>query len=119
MDENDERPELTPEQEQQLKERTEALEASARKIGLYVEHAVPMMVPTPFGMKPAIAMHFALGDVAFQTRIQDPEQDAFNREFENLTTDMTNNDFLDVRERMKKNVEAGRDPLDDGDDDAI
>lgn len=100
-----------------LLERAADIDDTFRKIGLYIEGQDVTTVQTPFGPKPALLLAVQLGDVAFARRVQDPEAEAMERQFKEMAAGMVGDDFLDARARMARNIAAGRDPLDDGDDD--
>jgi hypothetical protein len=91
----------------------EELEVAARSIGLYLDHAAVVQLP-PDGKQLAIIGDFMIGDVAFTARVQDPEQEQVDRMFFDLTSGLGNDDFLDSREQIKRNIAEGRHPLDDG-----
>jgi hypothetical protein len=100
-----------------LQERTVDLDDDLRRLGLYMEAGQMIGVDTPMGPRPALALMTVIGDVAFTGRVQDPEAAAFDNQFRVIEAEEGTNAFLDERERIKRNIAAGRDPLDDGDGD--
>lgn len=99
-----------------LNERANGLDDDLRRLGLYLEGGQIISVDTPMGPKPALALGMVIGDVAYTGRVQDPEAAAFDDQFRTIEAEEATNTFLDERERIKRNIAAGRDPLDDGDD---
>jgi hypothetical protein len=97
---------------ERLAEKIPLLEERARKLGLYLDQA--LVVETERGT--VIMASLVLGDVAFTPRVQDPDADDVDRQLEALTVGMENDEFLDARTRMERNIAAGRDPLDDGEE---
>lgn len=83
-----------------------------RKMGLYVDE-VAMGEAQEFGSPFLIAVA-TVGDLAFSDRVLNPEQERFNDEFRNIQVEENSASFDAMRERMKRNIEEGRDPLDDG-----
>lgn len=112
MDE-DEDLEGTP---QKLMEKVRDLEEAARKVGLYLDRAAVIVVETHTGPQPALVANFALNKVAFTPRVQNPEEDDFALRFKAIESEMTTQAAKDSKAQMQRNIEAGRHPLDDGDD---
>lgn len=110
-------PEEFGEQVSLLQERSVDLDDDLRRLGLYMEAGQIVGVDTPLGPRPALAVVAVIGDVAFTGRVQDPEGAAFDQQFRVIEAEEGTNAFLDERERIKRNIAAGRDPLDDGDGD--
>lgn len=104
-------PEIPYELRPNLEAKVEAIETRSRKIGLYLSRA--LVTPLQDG-KPGILCTFDVGDVAFVKRVQNPEQAAFDQQFEELTTDMTSSEYDAIREELLRNIATGRDPLDEG-----
>lgn len=78
--------------------RIEAAEPELRKLGVYLDHApIPHVVPTPFGVKPAMVLVANLGDVAFTRRVQDPEGHAMDTQFAGIESGANADEFLDAR----------------------
>ena len=100
-----------------LTERIEPLSDAARRIGCYLDRSVVTSIPTPFGPKLAIVAEFSLGQVAFTTRVQDPEQEQVDRMFSEMTFGLGTDELLDSREQMRRNLAEGRSIFDDGDSD--
>lgn len=105
-----------PEEIQKLESRIEPLEDAARKIGCYLDRAVVTTIPGPFGPRLAVVAEFSLGKVAFTGRVQDPEQEQIDRVFSEMTFGFGSDAFLDARSRVQRNLDAGRQAFDDGDD---
>lgn len=101
----------------QVNELIQAGAKGAADIGLYAEHAQVTPVHTPFGTKPGVAVVFSLGKIAFSDRIQDPEKDKIDDAIRQSEVSHAQDNFLASRERIAANIKAGRDPLDDGDED--
>lgn len=100
-------------------EKLPLIEEAARKIGLYVDSSTITMVPGQYGNpEPALVVDFLVGDIAFSKRVQDPDTDSFDRSFKELEVSMLDDEFLETRAQIQRNVAAGRDPLDDGDEEA-
>lgn len=105
---------LPPEEVEKLNARIEALAETSRKIGLYLERAIVTDVPESGGFpRRAILVNYTLGDIAFAARVQDPAQDMIDKQFQEMATNLTSAEFSDTQERIRRNIEAGRDPLDD------
>lgn len=100
-----------------LLENTEKLDDELRKLGLYIERTHLVMIETPHGPQPALAVDALIGDVAYTDRVQHPEKYGVDQQFRVMEREMTGSDFDDIKERMRRNIAAGRDPMDDGDDD--
>jgi hypothetical protein len=110
-------PEHFRQQADSLLEGGEKLDDALRTVGLYVERSQLVMIETPFGPRPALAVDTLIGDVAYTDRVQHPENDTMDKQFRVMEREMTGGEFDDIKERMRRNVAAGRDPMDDGDDD--
>lgn len=96
-----------------LQGKIEELEEEARRLGLYLEQAAVMNLGP--GTSRLVA-RFTIGDVAWSSRVQEPEADRDKRELAEVDARMADDDFIDTRERIKRNLAAGRDALDDGDE---
>ncbi len=105
-----------PEEIQKLESRIEPLEDAARKIGCYLDRAVVTTIPGPFGPRLAVVAEFSLGKVAFTGRVQDPEQEQIDRVFSEMTFGFGSDEFLDANARVERNLAAGRQAFDDGDE---
>lgn len=103
-----------------LIERYSALEDEARKLGLYVDDHQISSVHTHVGGacadRAGLVAQFSIGDLAFSKRVQDPAGYDFDQSFRELELDAQTDEWLDARARIQKNIAAGRDALDDGDD---
>lgn len=97
-------------------ENGDGLEDMLRKLGLYNDHAHIAMIDTPMGPKPALIVDCTIGDVAWTDRVQHPENYGIDQQFRAMEVEIVDSDFEDAKVRMRRNVAAGRDPLDDGDD---
>lgn len=107
--------EPTPEEIEHFKAKVTKLEELARKLGLYMDRVTMTDMATPLGTRWCIVADFTIGDVAFVKRVQDPEQAKIDKQFKQMTHGMGTDEFLELREQMKKNIEEGRNPLDKGD----
>lgn len=87
-----------------------------RRLGLYVEHTDRTVVDGPMGPVQVMLVEATIGDVAFTDRVIEPERDATDIAFRELEAAMLTDTFLDEREQIKRNIAAGRDPLDNGDE---
>lgn len=118
-----------PDEELQLlvQKLTEELTDSTRRIGLYLEHVGIVSRSEPNGatvfQEKDFREHvengevlfvglFAVGDVAWEKRTIDPEQDGFDKEARSLLPDPTE----ELREKIRRAIAEGRDPLEEGDD---
>lgn len=110
---DDQDPDATSDTWFELRGRFEPLEAALAKIGIYNPALVPIAVP---GIPGGMALHVSalVGDVAFTDRVQDPEFREVDIEAERILHDVATDSWLDERERVRRNVEAGRAPFDDG-----
>lgn len=103
----------------------EKLTEGTRKIGLYVESAGlgatdgigPTVVSDLAAMKKVVAgddgdlllmVGFAIGDVAFSKRVQNPEQD----EVDDQVRAMLPDPVAEIKERLRKAKEEGKDIFD-------
>lgn len=106
---------------------TEELTDSTRKIGLYLEHVGIVSRSEPNGgmvfQEKDFREHvengevlfvglFTVGDVAWEKRTIDPEQDEFDKEARTLLPDPVEM----LREKIRRAQEEGRDPFEEGDD---
>lgn len=99
-----------------LTDRTPIVEETARKLGLYLEDSQVMQIPGPDGVDQVLVVNFTVGAVAWRVRTQDEEQAEFDRQAAEMEAAMVTDEFLDLRNRMAANREAGRDLLDEDDD---
>lgn len=97
-----------------LHERSEEIDDIARGLGLYIDQSSLVVVGTPRGMKAAMALDVVIGNIAFSPRVQNPQDYDIDKSFAQMQVDMADDDFLDSRTRIQRNIQAGRDPLDDG-----
>lgn len=100
----------------QAKAAFEKIEDKARQLGLYSDQVHAMM--TPDGQM-VLVVQFLLGDIAFSDRVQNPQKHQTTRMVDDMEKSMQTDTFLEERERIKRNLEAGRDPLDDGPDEEL
>jgi hypothetical protein len=96
---------------ERLMEKLPELEERARRVGLYLEGSAVVQSQG----RPLLVTRMLLGDVAFTKRVQNPDADDVDRELEEMTARIQDDEFLDARQRIARNVAEGRDPLDDGD----
>jgi len=94
-------------------EKVAALEDVARQLGLYMEGSAVIMQDET---EQLLAVRFSLGDIAFADRTLNPEADNMERKFGELKAETEKSEYEETKERMRRNVAAGRDPLDDGED---
>lgn len=87
-------------------------ETTLRKLGVYVEGMQIVPMPTPFGIKPALALGATIGDVAWTPRVLDPETDSMNDQFRVIEKETKADEFLDARKRITEAIERGENPLD-------
>lgn len=87
-----------------------------RRLGLYVERADEAATEGPLGPVSVLLVETTIGDVAFTDRVIDPDKASIDDTFRELEASMLDNEFLDQREQIKRNIAAGRDPLDNGDE---
>lgn len=85
------------------------LDEDLRKIGLYVQGRQVAQVHTPFGMKPALVLSANVGEIAFRSRVQDPEMDKIDRQFREIAAEDQVNGFLETRRELAKELEEGID----------
>lgn len=101
------------------------IESACRKIGLYVmdvglapnPHQGHSMDPLP----PVMVVNFTIGDIAFSDRVQNPVEGRMDAEFKTIENQMAKQNFEELRDKLAKALEEGRDPLetdDEGGDDA-
>lgn len=117
---DDERPEVPAEfraQADRLIESTEKLDDTLRQLGLYVDHSQLVQIDTPMGPRPALAVQCTVGKVAYSDRVQHPENYGVDQQFRVMEREITANDHEEIVAKMRRNLAAGRDPMDDGDDD--
>lgn len=84
---------------------TAVLDDGLRRLGLYLEES--QVIEGPDG-RAVLYCEVLVGDIAFQTRVQDPEQAAVNLEFHKLARSQTADDFLATREAMQRRLAEGR-----------
>lgn len=102
-----------------LRFETGELEEKLRKIGVYVEDHMVMPIPDPRkGVSVTLALRAKVNRVAFTDRVLDPDKHAVDRQFDTMAISIEEDAFLDTRQQIMKNIAEGRDPLDDGDEDA-
>jgi hypothetical protein len=84
------------------------------KLGLYMQQAGFMSDPEDDDPEGPVFMQavFLVGEQAFSEKVQDPEQDRIDREFEKLMKSATPDPLDDVREKLRKNMREGKSILD-------
>jgi len=107
----------TDDEAAKLMEKISELEDVARKLGLYLEQSAIVVGDGPNGPTPVLMANMVVGKVAFSERIQKPEEDDFANKLREIEIGMADEEAMRIREQMTRNIAAGRDPLDDGDDD--
>lgn len=95
----------------ELERRATAAEDDLRRHGLHVNGRMVVQVPTPFGMKPAIAVSCVVGDLAFRSRVQDPEMGAVDKEFRKMVATDRVDGYLDAQAELRAALDEGRDPF--------
>lgn len=115
-DPEEEPPEMSFERRQELQAKADLLEAAAHKIGLHSTSTTLGAAVDPETGQPArlvLMMQFAIGDLAFTDRVQDPRQAVANDEIAKIEHDLTP-DTADtrasleaLRERMQKKGNNG------------
>lgn len=101
-----------------LIERYPDFEDAARQLGLYAEGHEISSAHTPLGPKAALVVGFDIGNVAFSDRVQHPENVTVDQAVREMELDTAADEWIDTREQIRRNLAAGRDPLDDGDDES-
>lgn len=91
-------------------------EDQLRRLGLYVERTDRTVVDGPMGPVQVMLVEATIGDVAFTDRVIDPAKNDTDTAFREMEAAMLSDEFLDQREQIKRNIAAGRDPLDNGDE---
>lgn len=102
---------------EKLQAKIPELEDIARKLGLYLDQAAIVVADGPQGPMPVLMANMAVNKVAFSERIQKPVEDEFATKLKEIEIGMADEEAIRIREQMTRNIAAGRDPLDDGDDD--
>lgn len=106
---------------ERLSAKVSDLEEAARKLGLYLDQAVVATLDAPSGdpdeeASPVLFASMSINRVAFSTRVQEPEQDRFDRQLREMELGERDQKVVEAKEQIARNIAAGRDPLDDGDD---
>ncbi len=99
-----------------LHERSSDIDDIARNLGLYINETNLVVVGMQDGPKAAMVLDMTIGDVAFSPRVQNPEEFDIDKSFAEMQVSMMDDEFLDSRVRIQRNIKEGRDPLDDGED---
>jgi hypothetical protein len=85
----------------------EKLEAGARKIGLYVrDFGIATHNPADPDSPPVAIAAFLVGDVALSDRVQDPGKEDINKEVHRMGTQLQQEEFETLRERLRKEAEG-------------
>lgn len=101
----------------ELQRRFEAVDDELRKLGIYVNSAILMVMVNPnapLGANPMVTIlqvEASIGKVAFAPRVQHPESESIELEFRNLEQSYQNDEFLDQRNRIAQALAEGRDPF--------
>lgn len=112
----DEPPEVDEEARRLMQEKAELLEHAAHKIGLHATSIVLGFATNPETGQPGglvLMANFAIGDLAFNDRVQDPAKDAVSDELAKIEHDFTIQQIEDLRDRMR-----GSDGTDTGEADS-
>ena len=98
---------------EEFRERIEKFGDEARKVGLYLENMAGMQHAHSEDEEPQtiVAATFIVGEQAFSDRVLNPEKHEEDKTFRTLTAGA--DPFDELRERMKKNIEEGKDPFDE------
>lgn len=109
-----------------IQEMTEKLTDVTRKLGLYLEHVgLVSKNPSEMGMpvnledfrgqiargEVILAGHFAVGDIAWEKRTLNPEQDEIDNQVRMILPDPVE----ELREKIRRAQAEGRDPIDEED----
>lgn len=98
-----------------FREKADALESAARKVGLYIRDAGLTMVPTPtdtgMEMRPVMIGNFSVGDQAWSDRVQNPEQDSTETEFRKMAVETEKEKFEETRAELERRMREGKDLL--------
>lgn len=87
----------------------EDLENETRKIGLYMDYA-RVMPGDEEGTKLMVHTSFLVGDIAWSTRVQDPDQHEIDKQFQSVTDGLEDEQLNEVRrklEGMAKDEDSG------------
>lgn len=84
---------------------TAVLDDRLRRLGLYVDET--QVIEGPDG-RAVLYCEVLVGDVAFQKRVQDPEQASVDHEFRKLARSQNADDFLATRDDMARRLAEGR-----------
>lgn len=85
----------------------EQLEESLRQLGIYDAHTTMIEDDD----RRFLVLDATLGDHAFSDRVQDPERAATDRTVREMGIDLHRTDFDEARERIRRNLAAGRHPF--------
>lgn len=91
----------------------ERVEDTTRKIGLYVHQSQVALGP---GGELVLLVDFLIGDVAFSDRVQDPQKQQDKQIVNTMERSMVADELIAARDRLERNLKAGRNAYDDGDD---
>lgn len=84
----------------------EQLEDKARKVGLYIrDFGIGTAHPGDPDAPPVAIASFLIGDVAMSDRVQDPEKENINKEVHRMGTQLAQEEFETLREKLAR--EAG------------
>lgn len=103
-----------------FREKADALESAARKVGLYIRDVGLTMGPvhTDEGIQvqPVMVGNFTVGDQAWSARVQNPEQDTTETEFRKMAVEMEKDKFEETRAELERRMREGRDLLGDAEE---
>lgn len=91
--------------EAKLHTATALLDDELRRIGLYLE--TTQVIEAPHG-ESVLYCEVLVGDVAFTTRVQDPEQSDVDKEFKRIERSAVQDTFLSTREDLARRIAEGR-----------
>lgn len=80
----------------------------AKRAALYVQTHNFSMAHTPFGSRPALVLTCNVGDLAWSPRIQDPEQDQFDRMAREIESASEIDGFLDARSQLEADLRRAK-----------
>lgn len=81
------------------------LDDELRKLGLYVEHSE---LYTLADGRIMLVCEATIGDIAFSTRVQDPEQHHFDQQFRTFEVDESHSSFEATREDLRRRLAEGK-----------
>ena len=99
-----------PEHNQKLHELSDEIERRLEKLGVYVRNTAFNVPQDDEGRSigdPFFEVTGLIGSIAWQARVQDPEQDKMDDEFRGLASDVTEQQFQEIRRQAQKRRARG------------